>query len=79
MTQGTYFFFVSLTQVLQMLDKLGLSRYKDIFEAEQITGSLLMELDNDLLEQDLGITTKIHRLKIMRVIDGKQSLNELMS
>ena len=62
-----------------MLDKLGLSRYKDVFEAEQITGSLFVELDNELLEEELGITAKIHRIKLLRVINGKQSLTELMS
>ena len=66
-----------LLQVLQLLDKLGLSKYKHKFIEESITGSLLSEFDEEILETELGINSRIHRIKLMRIIDGRQSINEL--
>ena len=57
-----------------MLDKLYLSKYKETFEEEQITGSLLLEIDDEILKEDLGVHRKLDRLKIMRVIQGRTSL-----
>ena len=57
-----------------MLDKLYLSKYKETFEEEQITGSLLLEIDEEILKEDLGVHRKLDRLKIMRVIQGRTSL-----
>ena len=59
-----------------MLDKLHLSKYKETFEEEQITGSLLLEIDDEILKEDLGIHRKLDRLKIMRVIQGRVSLQD---
>ena len=60
-----------------LLDKLGLSKYKNKFSEENITGSLLSEFDEEILEKELGITSRIHRIKLLRIIDGRQSINTL--
>ena len=60
-----------------MLDKIGLSDYKDKFIKEGITGSLLSEFNEKVLETDLNITSGIHRIKLMRIIEGRQSIDEL--
>ena len=57
-----------------MLDKLHLNKYKETFEEEQITGSLLVEIDDEILKEELGVHRKLDRLKIMRVIEGRVSL-----
>ena len=60
-----------------LLDKLGLSKYKNKFSEENITGSLLSEFDEEILEKELGITSRLHRIKLLRIIDGRQSINTL--
>ncbi len=58
--------------------KLHLSEYSEIFEKEAITGSLLLDLDESILTE-LGMAKKLHRLKILRVTDGRESIKELMN
>lgn len=51
-----------------------MSQYKAIFEEEAIDGALLLELDETILEKDLGITSQLHRKKLCLAIKGKSSL-----
>ena len=60
-----------------MLDKIGLSDYKEKFTKEGITGSLLSEFNEKILETDLNITSGINQIKLMRIIEGRQSIDEL--
>ena len=62
-----------------MLDILGLSEYETIFRKEKISGSLLKEIDEEILEKDLGITSQLHRMKLVSIIEGEQSLDELFN
>lgn len=57
-------------QVLRLLDKMKLGNYKEGFEREQIDGALLLSCDNKILEFDLGMTSRLHQLKILRLIQG---------
>ena len=63
--------------MIDLLEILGLTKYKNIFIHEEISGALMLELDEEILEVELGITSKLHRLKLLRVIDGRQPLDEL--
>ena len=63
--------------MIDLLEILRLTKYKDAFICEEISGALLQDLDEEILETELGITSKLHRLKLLRVIDGRQSLDEL--
>jgi hypothetical protein len=58
-------------EVLDMLDTLKISQYRDIFESEGINGALLVELNDTDLEKDLGIISSLHRKKLMLAIQGK--------
>lgn len=51
--------------------------HKEVFKKEQIIGSLLMELDEEILEKELGISQKLHRIKLLRIIEGRQSISNL--
>ena len=62
-----FFFF----QVCNVLDALGLHQYKAIFMEEEITGEVLVNLTNEVLEYDLNITSAQDRLKLMKVIEGR--------
>ena len=71
-----YWYFV---QVLTVLDYLNLKQYKDSFLTEGIDGDIFSQLDDEMLEQDLGIRCKLHRLKLLQVISGKTSVMQLAS
>ena len=60
-----------LLQILKLLDQLNLSMYKETFRREQVDGWLFMELNDGILQQDMGIASRLHRLKLIRVIEGK--------
>ena len=50
-----------------------MSSYKDAFKKEQISGCLLIELDEDVLETELGVTRKLDRIKLMKLIEGRHT------
>lgn len=61
-----------------MLDKLNLSHYKENFQREGVSGRLLVELSEEDLERDLGMTSRLHRKKLIMVIQGKQTYQQLL-
>lgn len=61
-----------------MLDKLGLGQYKDTFRNEAINGTIFIDLDEEIIENELKVKSKIHRIKIMRLVTGKQSVTDLL-
>lgn len=65
-------------KVLHLLDAMKLGDYKSNFEREQITGDLMMVLDDSILEQELGVKTRIHRIKLMKVIAGEYPVGRFM-
>ena len=46
---------------------------------EKITGDILLELNEDELKSELGIKSKIHRLKVMKVINGSKPITDYLS
>ena len=67
--------FALLLQILKLLDQLNLAMYKEAFKREQIDGWLFAELNDEILEHELGITSRLHRIKLIRVIEGKLKVN----
>ena len=53
-----------------MLDALQLPQYKEAFAREQIDGEVLLELNDQVLQCELGINFKIHRIRLMKLISG---------
>ena len=39
---------------------------------ERVSGDILVELNEDELEAELGIRKRIHRIKLMKVINGSK-------
>lgn len=58
-------------QVLDLLDFMGFKSYQENFKREQVNGEILCECDEEVLTNDLGISSKLHRMRIMKVISGK--------
>ena len=58
---------------------MHLAQYKDIFASEEITGEIFAELDEEILQMELGVSVKIHRIRLMKVINGKYSVQQILS
>lgn len=61
-----------------MLDALHLSQYRARFQEEQVGGDILLLCDDAVLENELGINMKIHRLKLLQIIRGERSARFLL-
>lgn len=44
---------------------MELTQYSEIFAREQISGEIMVELDEEILKTELGITSKLHRLVLI--------------
>ena len=64
----------------KLLDAMELSQYKDTFVKEQVNGEILLECDDQILEEDLKVPSRLHRIRLLKIISGKtpalQILNE---
>ncbi len=57
-----------------MLQRAGLGLYADMVEAENVSGDILAECNEEVLEKDMGVKSRLHRLKLLRIIEGKAGL-----
>lgn len=57
---------------------MNLGQYKAKFANEMITGELLIELGQEDLERELEVKSKIHRLRLMKIIDGHHSARNIL-
>lgn len=58
---------------------MKLSQYKPVFEEESMTGKLLLGCDDDLLKNDLGVKSRLHRIRLMQLISGETSVSEVVT
>lgn len=63
--------------MLHLLEVMKLTQYKQLFEEESIDGEILAECDEELLEQELHITNKLHRSRLLKVITGRHSVSNI--
>ncbi len=57
---------------------MNLKQYVEIFSEEHIDGELLIECDEDILETDLSVSRKLHRNRLMKVISGRHSAENII-
>lgn len=57
----------------QLLDAMELGQYKDAFTRESVSGEILLECDHDILQSDLGVASRLHRVRLMKVVTGRHS------
>lgn len=50
--------------MISLLEAMDLAQYTEIFVREQVSGEIMMELDDEILKTELGITSKLHRLAL---------------
>ena len=61
-----------------MIDAMGLSQYKNKFISERVSGEILLECDDQVLQDELGIQSKIHRIRLAKVISGTHSAKSII-
>ena len=65
-------------QVCELIEAMGLGQYKKRFMEEHISGEILLECDEQVLQDELGIQSKIHRIRLMKVITGLHSSKTIL-
>lgn len=58
---------------------MGLEQYQESFQAEEVDGAILAECDEHVLQHELGVTSKIHQIRLMKVIKEKAVTNSFRS
>ena len=57
---------------------MGLEEYQEAFRRQQLNGDLFSECDEDILTNELKVTSRLHRMRLMRVISGQYSVQEIL-
>ena len=65
-------------QVQQLLKVMNLSQYQAKFAREGIAGDILIELGDQDLEKDLGMKSKVHRVRLLKIIEGQHSARKIL-
>lgn len=65
-------------QVCELIDVMGLGQYKKKFMEEHISGEILLECDEQVLQDELGVQSRIHRIRLMKVVTGVHSAKSLL-
>ncbi len=58
---------------------MGLEQYTPTFKQEQINGDILSTCDDAILKDELKVTSRLHRMRLLRVIAGTYSVHEIMA
>jgi hypothetical protein len=58
---------------------MGLEQYSETFRQQQVNGDLLSKCDDEILRNELTISSKLHRTRLLRVISGQYSVMDLMA
>ena len=66
-------------QIQRLFEAMNLGKYKETVARECIDGEILSELDERSLESDLGISSKIHRIRLMQIITGSRSAKTFLT
>lgn len=64
--------------MVQLLRAMDLRQYGDTMSHEHITGEILVECDEEVLQYELGMGSRIHRIRLMKVIQGQHSAQSIL-
>ncbi|XP_064395077.1 uncharacterized protein LOC135342288 isoform X3 [Halichondria panicea] len=67
------------SQVLKLLEVMNLQQYVDTFRQQHINGDILSDCDEDILQNELEVKSRLHRLRLQRVITGQYCVADMMS
>ncbi len=55
-----------------------MAQYQDRFAQECIDGGILAMCDDETLEKELGVSSRLERLRLMRIIRGERSAKSIL-
>ena len=58
---------------------MDLGQYRESFLRERITGDVLLDLNDTILQEELGVTSKIHRIRLTKLIRGRHSAQGVLN
>ena len=58
---------------------MSLSQYQKTFLKERISGEILSQCTGEILQVELGVASKVHCLRLLRIITGDISATSLDS
>ena len=61
-----------------LLVAMELAQYKEAFVKESVSGEILADCDDEILQTDLGVASRLHRLRLMKVVSGRHSAASLI-
>ena len=64
---------------MELLDAMDIPQYKQHFKKEQVNGTILAILDDEMLKDDLKVGSKLHRIRLLKVFSGDISVSSCMS
>ena len=67
-----------MLQVQQLLQAMNLTQYQSRFATEGIAGDILVELGDQDLRNDLGVKSKVHRVRLLKIIEGQHSAKKIL-
>ena len=69
----------SSMQILQLLEAMHLKKYKKAFKDEKINGHIFCMFDEKILEEDLGVESRLHRIRLMQIVNGEADARAYLS
>ena len=64
--------------MVRLLKAMGLEQYSQDMAREHITGDVLLECTEGILEKELNILSKLHRVRLLKLIDGSHSAKGIL-
>ena len=65
----------NLTQLKEVLNGLSIGHYNAVIGQKMVDGQIFVELDETILNKELGVTSPLDRLKMLKLIDGNYDPN----
>uniref|UniRef100_A0A1X7U205 SAM domain-containing protein n=1 Tax=Amphimedon queenslandica TaxID=400682 RepID=A0A1X7U205_AMPQE len=62
----------------ELLDLMGLQQYCVSFSNGSVDGKNLFGLDDAILQDEFGISNRIHRIRLMKIIRGDQCVSDII-
>lgn len=53
---------------------MELSQYKQTFAREQVNGSMLAIVNDDILKDELDVHSKLHRVRLLKIVGGSDPI-----
>ena len=61
-----------------MLEMLNMRQYQGKFAEDGIDGDVLCDIEESVLETNLGVSRKLDRIKLMKIIKGERSAKSVL-